>query len=250
MLQVAILAGGLATRLRPLTKKIPKILLDVAGRPFAEWQVELLRRNGVERIVYCLGFLGEQVQTALGDGSRWGMTFDYISDGPRLLGTGGAIKRAAPLLDDSFIVMYGDSYLPCDMPPIEERFHASGKSGLMTVFRNEGLWDTSNVAFTDGKILRYHKEQLTPDMAYIDYGLGVLRRDVLDRYPADAPLDLARVYQDLLQEDNLAGYEVNQRFYEIGSREGLEELSEYLKRGMDRINRMNRIGGPSAASNG
>jgi len=228
MLQVAILAGGLATRLRPLTEKIPKILLDVAGRPFAEWQVELLRRNGVERIVYCLGFLGEQVQDALGDGSRWDMTFDYVSDGPRLLGTGGALKRAVPLLDESFFVMYGDSYLPCDLPPVEESFLASSKSGLMTVFRNEGQWDTSNVAFADGEILRYHKEQLTPDMAYIDYGLGVLRRDVFDRYPADTPLDLATVYQDLLAEDQLAGYEVNQRFYEIGSRAGLEELSSFL----------------------
>ena len=231
MLQVAILAGGLATRLRPLTEKIPKILLDVAGRPFAEWQVELLRRNGVARIVYCLGFLGEQVQDALGDGSRWDMTFDYVSDGPRLLGTGGALKRAVPLLDESFFVMYGDSYLPCAMPPIEDSFFGSGKSGLMTVFRNEGQWDTSNVAFADGRILRYNKQQLTPDMAYIDYGLGVLSKDVFDRYPADTPLDLATVYQDLLQEDQLAGYEVDQRFYEIGSHVGLEELSEYLKRG-------------------
>lgn len=234
-LQVAILAGGLATRLRPLTEKIPKILLDVAGRPFAEWQVELLRRNGVSRIVYCLGFLGEQVQDALGDGSRWDMTFNYISDGPRLLGTGGALKRAVPLLDESFFVMYGDSYLPCGMQPVEESFLASGKSGLMTVFRNEGQWDTSNVAFADGKIFRYHKEQLTLDMAYIDYGLGVLRKDVFDRYPEDTPLDLATVYQDLLRDKQLAGYEVSQRFYEIGSHAGLEELSEYLKEASDDI---------------
>ena len=221
--------------MRPLTEEIPKILLEVAGRPFAEWQVELLRRNGVERIVYCLGFLGEQVQDALGDGSRWGMSFDYVSDGPRLLGTGGALKRAVPLLDESFFVMYGDSYLPCAMPPVEESFLTSGKSGLMTVFRNEGQWDTSNVAFADGEILRYHKKQLTSDMAYIDYGLGVLSKDVFNRYPADTPLDLATVYQDLLQEDQLAGYEVDQRFYEIGSHVGLEELSEYLKEISDDI---------------
>jgi NDP-sugar pyrophosphorylase family protein len=227
---VAILAGGLATRLRPLTEEIPKILLDVAGKPFAEHQIELLRRNGVRKVVYCVAYRGEQVQAALGDGRRWGMEFRYVSDWPRLLGTGGALKHARALLGEAFFVLYGDSYLPCAYVPIEEAFRRSGKSGLMTVFRNDDQWDRSNVRFVGGRIVKYNKAVRSPDMCHIDYGLGILRGRALDRYPEGEALDLATIYQDLLAAEDLAGYEVAERFYEIGSPEGLRELSEYLGR--------------------
>jgi len=229
-LPLAILAGGLATRLRPLTEKIPKSLVEVAGKPFIVWQIELLRRNGVAHLVLCLGYLGGQVQAELGDGSRWGMQVDYIFDGPRLLGTGGALRRALPRLGEAFFVLYGDSYLDCDYAAVESAFRASGKLGLMTVFRNANLWDRSNVIFENGRIQCYDKKNLVPEMKHIDYGLGVLQASALERYPADRMLDLATVYQDLLAHDQLAGYEVSQRFYEIGSPAGLQETRDYILR--------------------
>lgn len=227
-LPVAILAGGLATRLRPITERVPKALVEVAGKPFAEHQLELLCSHGLTDIVFCLGYLGEQVQARLGDGGRWGARIRYSFDGPRLLGTGGALINALPLLGDGFLVLYGDSYLECDYAAVERAFRASGRQGLMTVFRNGGELDRSNVLFQDGRILRYDKRNPSPDMQHIDYGLGALRASSLASYPADRPLDLATVYQDLLAKDQLAALEVTQRFYEIGSLEGLRETELHL----------------------
>jgi NDP-sugar pyrophosphorylase family protein len=226
-LPVAILAGGLATRLRPLTERIPKSLVDVAGRPFVEHQLELLRRHGITRVVLCIGFLGEMVQAALGADYR-GMSMHYVFDGPSLLGTGGALKQARPLLGEAFLVLYGDSYLECDYAAVEQTFLESGKSGLMTVLHNANQWDRSNVLFAEGQILRYDKRRPSPDMQHIDYGLGALRVQALTAYPDDRPLDLATVYQDLVHQGQLAGYVVTQRFYEIGSPGGLEETRRYL----------------------
>jgi NDP-sugar pyrophosphorylase family protein len=225
---VAILAGGLSMRLRPLTEKTPKSLVEVAGKPFIMHQVELLRRNGVTHLVLCLGYLGEQVEDKLGDGSRWGMQVDYIFDGPVLLGTGGALRRAFPRLGEVFFVLYGDSYLDCDYAAIESAFRTSGKLGLMTVFRNTNLWDKSNVVFGNGRIQLYDKKNLVPEMKHIDYGLGILHASALERYPLDHVLDLATVYKDLLAQDQLVGYEVSQRFYEIGSLAGLQETRDYI----------------------
>ena len=144
---VAILAGGLATRLRPITEKIPKSLVPVAGKPFLAHQLELLHARGIRRAVLCIGHLGEMIQRDFGDGAAFGVKLDYSFDGEKLLGTGGAIKRALPLLGDEFFVLYGDSYLPVEYAPVAEFFHRSGKPGLMTVYRNEGSYDTSNVVF-------------------------------------------------------------------------------------------------------
>jgi NDP-sugar pyrophosphorylase family protein len=227
-LPVAILAGGLATRLHPLTKQIPKVLVDVNGEPFAAHQLRLLRRHGLTYVVFCVGYLGEQVVDALGDGSRWGMELRYVFDGPRLLGTGGALRRALAELGEAFLVLYGDSYLDCDYTAVAQAFTRSGRLGLMTVFRNAGEWDSSNVVFEAGEIRRYDKNRRTPEMRYIDYGLGALRAAAFDPYPADAPLDLAVVYQDLLARGELAAHEVAQRFYEIGSPAGLEETRRFL----------------------
>ncbi len=227
-LPVAILAGGLAARLRPLTERIPKSLVEVAGKPFAVHQLELLRRHGLTDVVFCVGYLGEQVQAALGDGHRWGMNLQYVFDGPTLLGTGGALRRALPWLGEAFFVMYGDSYLDCDYAAAEGAFRASGKLGLMTVFHNANRWDRSNVLFVEGQILRYDKRYPTPDMQHIDYGVGAFRAQAFDAYPEGQPLDLATVYQHLLAQGQLAGFEVAQRFYEIGSPAGLEETRRYL----------------------
>jgi N-acetyl-alpha-D-muramate 1-phosphate uridylyltransferase len=229
-LPVAILAGGLATRLRPTTKRIPKALVEVAGKPFAIHQLELLRRHNLTDVVFCVGYLGEQIQEALGDGGRWGMHLQYVFDGPTLLGTGGALRRALPLLGESFFVLYGDSYLECDYAVVKQAFRHSGKLGLMTVYCNNGLWDRSNVLFDRGHIIRYDKRQRTSDMRHIDYGLGALHARAFDGYPDGAVIDLAEIYRDLLAQDQLAGFEATRRFYEIGSPAGLEETRQYLLR--------------------
>jgi N-acetyl-alpha-D-muramate 1-phosphate uridylyltransferase len=228
MLPVAILAGGLATRLRPITEKIPKALVEVAGVPFIDRQLEYLRDQGVRRVVLCIGYLGEMVQAAIGDGSRFGIDVKYSPDGPTLLGTGGALKRAVPLLGEHFFILYGDSYLPVDFPAIERAFLVSGKPALMTVLKNGDRWDKSNVLYSQNVLLEYNKRTPKPDMAYIDYGLGLMSGQVLDSYPDDAPFDLSDVYHDLSLKGQLVGFEVHERFYEIGSPIGLKETEEYF----------------------
>jgi NDP-sugar pyrophosphorylase family protein len=234
MLPIAILAGGLATRLRPITRTIPKALVEIAGEPFLGHQLRLLSRSGLERAVLCVGYLGEQVRDYAGDGSAFGLHVDYSFDGPQLLGTAGAIRQAMPLLGETFFTIYGDSYLPCDYGDAAQTFLESGKAGLMTVFRNEGRWDSSNVEYAEGRILAYDKANRTPRMRHIDYGLGVFRRRAFDAVPprvmTTRPCDLAAVYQDLLQRGDLAAWEARQRFYEIGSPEGIRELTEFLSR--------------------
>lgn len=229
ILPVAILAGGLATRLRPVTESIPKALIEVAGRPFAEHQLDWLRSQGIQNVRFLVGHRGEMIRDVLGNGSRWNLRIEYIFDGTRLLGTGGALRRALPSLGPAFFVMYGDSYLRCDLAAIQQAFESSGLDALMTVFRNENRWDRSNVEFAAGRILRYDKKNQTPAMKHIDYGLGILTAPALADYPADEPFDLAVVYRDLLLAGRLAAAEVTERFYEIGSPEGLEEMRAVLE---------------------
>jgi NDP-sugar pyrophosphorylase family protein len=225
MLPVAILAGGLATRLGPLTEKTPKSLIPVAGEPFIAHQLRLLRRSGIQHVILCVGHLGEMIESAVGTGSAFGMKIEYSYDGAKLLGTAGAIRSALPKLGADFFVLYGDSYLPCDYAAVEREFVSSGKLGLMTVFRNDGRWDTSNVEFEHGEILAYSKKNRTPRMRYIDYGLGVFKAEAFERTTAS---DLADVYADLLHDVQLAAVEVRERFYEIGSPAGLQELESLL----------------------
>jgi NDP-sugar pyrophosphorylase family protein len=229
-LAVAILAGGLATRLGPITEAIPKALVEVAGRPFVAHQLALLRAAGIRRIVLCVAHLAEQIEAVVGDGGAYGLEVVYSHDGGRLLGTGGALRRALPLLGDRFLVLYGDSYLTCDYAAIAHAFELSGKLGLMTVFRNDGCYDRSNVSFRNGRIVRYDKAPDLPDMTHIDYGLGGLAAEAFAQSPTDGRLDLAAVYQDLLARDQLAGYEVHERFYEIGSPAGLDDTRRLLSK--------------------
>ena len=226
---LALLAGGLATRMRPLTQTIPKSLLEVAGKPFLDHQLAMFARQGVRHVVICAGFLGEQMRDFAGDGAKWGLSIEWSFDGDQLLGTGGALMRALPLLGEEFLVTYGDSYLDEPFAPIVEAFHASGQPALMTVLRNDGLWDTSNIEFEGGRLLRYDKVGLTPAMRHIDYGLQVLRKEALAGWPAGQKLDLATVYTALVEAGRMAGYETTRRFYEIGSLQGLAELDALLK---------------------
>ena len=228
MLPIAILAGGLATRLRPVTEKIPKCLIEINGEPFLAHQLRLLHDRAIRRVVLCVGYLGEMVEAYAGDGSRFGMEIRYSADGPTLRGTAGAIVHALPLLEERFFVLYGDSYLPCDYAAVERAFLQSGLPALMTVYHNRDQWDASNVRFEDGRILAYNKKLRTPEMRYIDYGLGAFRRSAFSGVPAEGTSDLADLYDRLLGEGALAGCEVRERFYETGSFQGIQELSAYL----------------------
>jgi MurNAc alpha-1-phosphate uridylyltransferase len=229
MLPVVIIAGGLATRLRPLTTTIPKSLVDINGEPFVIHQLRLLQRQGITDVEMCLGYLGEQIIDVVGDGSLFGMNINYVFDGEILLGTAGAIKRALPNLDDTFFVLNGDSYLPCDYFAVQQAFLNSGKTAQMTVFRNEGKWDTSNVEFGDNEIICYDKINRTPRMLHIDYGLEIFTKKAFVNVPDNEPYDLVPVYQELIKKQQLAAYEVFERFYENGSFSGITELSEYLE---------------------
>ena len=230
-LPVALLAGGMATRLRPITEKIPKLLVEVAGEPFFSHQLRLLKKNGLTRIVLCVGYLGEMIVEQYGDGSKWGVQIDYSFDGDTLLGTGGALIRALPQLGDAFYVLYGDSYLPINYQAVGRAFLDFGKLGLMTVFENHEAYDASNVWYEGGRIRHYSKQEKLPQMKHIDYGLGVFRAAAFDPYPRGAVVDLATVQTDLVRRGELAGYEMPSRFYEIGSHAGLAELDRLLRAG-------------------
>jgi NDP-sugar pyrophosphorylase family protein len=227
---LALLAGGLATRLRPITEKIPKSMVEVAGEPFIAHQLRLLVREGVSDVVICTGYHGEQIEAYVGDGSTFACHVRYSADGDKPLGTGGALRRALPLLGERFLVMYGDSYLNTHFRSVCEAFSSAGLPALMTVFRNEGRWDTSNVEFADGIVRRYDKLNRTPAMHYIDYGLGVLEAGVVREYPEGAAFDLAELYGGLAGRGMLAGYEIRERFYEIGSPAGLAETDAFIRR--------------------
>ena len=230
--KLVLLAGGKATRLRPVTEAIPKSLLEVAGKPFIDHQLELIKRNNITQVVICVSYLGGQVREFVGDGSRYGLKIDYSFDGDTLLGTGGTIKNALDLLDDKFFVMYGDSYLTADFKIISDYFLKRDKSGLMTVFKNKGKWDKSNIDFRNGKIINYDKSIENKNMEYIDYGLGILTKRAFEDFKNDKVFDLEAVYKNLLRKEELLGYEVSERFYEIGSFRGLEETQAFLEKKM------------------
>jgi NDP-sugar pyrophosphorylase family protein len=227
MLPVVILAGGLATRLGELSEKMPKSLIPIAGEPFIFHQLRLLQKSGVEKVVVCVGHLGKMVKQAVGNGSAFGLSVQYSDDGPKLLGTGGALMKALPLIPDYFMVLYGDSYLDVDYREVAKTFLYSGKLALMTVFYNQGLYETSNVIF-DGKLVRvYDKVKPAPAMDYVDYGLNGLSKDALTERSIEK-FDLSELFTELSLKKQLAGYEIKDRFFEIGSKEGISDLEKYL----------------------
>ena len=225
---VLILCGGLATRLQPITKTIPKSLVMVNNKPMLQYQLDMLQKQGIRHVVLCVGYLGEMIQDTFGDKYR-DILLEYSFDGPKLIGTGGAIKKAYSKLSDTFFVLYGDSYLPVEYKPILEYFHTTNKEGLMTLFKNDNLYDTSNVVFKNNQIICYDKKNKITDMNYIDYGLSIFNVSVFKTYPADCSFDLSQVMVNLVNNKQLAGYEVFNRFYEMGSINGLNELELYLK---------------------
>lgn len=227
-LPVCILAGGLGTRLGSLAADRPKALVPVAGEPFVLHQLRGLAAAGVPRIVLCVGHLGEQVEAEVG-AARFGMPIAYAHDGPRALGTAGALRAALPLLGDAFLVLYGDTLLQVDFAAVERSFLESPAPALMTVLRNEDRWDRSNVVVRDGLVAVYDKHATHPGMHWIDYGLGALHRSALDAAGPDEP-DLSAVQRALAAQGNLAAHEVFDRFHEIGTPEALAETEAFLTR--------------------
>ena len=215
--------------MHPITKTIPKALVPVAGRPFIQWQLEYLRDQGVSRVVLCTGYRSNQIEKTVGNGSQLGIVVDYSHDGTTLLGTGGALGKALPLLGPKFFVLYGDSFLPVNFSRVEQAYNDSDRPGLMTVYRNEGELDTNNADFKDGLVLEYNKAKPRQDMVYIDYGLGVLSKSVVEKFYQEKIFDLGTIYEALANTQQLAGFEVFERFYEIGSPDGLAQTEEFLR---------------------
>lgn len=233
-MQVAILAGGKGTRMGELAAAKPKLLLSVAGRPFADHMLELLARAGVDRVALCIGHLGEQIRAYVADGANWGLEVVYVDEGDELRGTAGALRLASEqgVLAPEFGVIYGDSYLRFDLRRAWQRFAAADADMLMCVIRNADRWDRSNATVSGGKVTRYEKgltDPLTEGLDHIDYGFSILARDrTLPLLETVQPLDLADLYSKLATRGRIEAFEVRERFYEIGSPAGLAELDELL----------------------
>jgi MurNAc alpha-1-phosphate uridylyltransferase len=229
--QAVVLAGGLATRMLPRTETVPKAMLEVAGRPFVDWQLELLARTGIREVVMCIAHLGDRIRAHVGDGSRYGLAVAWSEEAPgQLLGTAGAIRAALPLLADTFVVTYGDSYLPFDYSaPCRMLVEHPDCDGVMAVFHNANKWDTSNV-ITDGTwVARYEKDAKDPGFDHVDYGATALRRDVIAAIPAGKVYGLDTIQRDLASKHRLRALVARERFFEIGSPDGLADLDEHLR---------------------
>jgi NDP-sugar pyrophosphorylase family protein len=234
-MQCVILAGGMATRMRPLTDNIPKLLIPVHGRPFAYHQLNWLKKKGVTEVLLSIGYLGDQIREYVGEGERFGLKVEYVDEGTELRGTGGALRLAfdEDKLQENFMVTYGDSFLTVDYQDVFSKFLFSGKSALMTVFQNNGKWDTSNVWFENHAVTLYDKYKKHPEHAgklqYIDYGLSAMKREVVEeRISSNTKSDLADLFYQLSREGELEGCLVKERFYEIGSPEGLSDFTKYV----------------------
>jgi NDP-sugar pyrophosphorylase family protein len=228
---IAILAGGLATRLGEVAKGTPKSLVDVGGRPFLAWQLDLLHAQGVDDVVLCVGHLGEQIEARIPAIAPAGMRVRFSYDGAVRRGTGGALAQALPLFGDPFLVMYGDSYLRCDYRAVLERLSnapAPGALGVMTVFENQNQFDSSNVRFEHDRVLEYSKTHKTPHMRHIDWGLGVFRHAAFTQFASRPEFDLAELYEALVRSRQLIAVEVESRFYEVGSPEGLNDFRAFI----------------------
>jgi NDP-sugar pyrophosphorylase family protein len=234
-MQAVILAGGLGTRLKPVTEKIPKAMISIRGKPFLEHQLNLLKRHDISDVVLCIGYLGEKIKKHFGDGEKFGVKIRYSEETGGLLGTAGAIKKARDLLDDVFFVTYGDAYLILDYQNVMRYFKKTNKLGLMVVYKNFDKYDKSNVVVEGDLVKIYTKKKKFPNMVYIDFGVSVLRKKALDLIPEGKVADLEELYQELIRRKELLAFETNQRFYEIGGPDGLREFERLISSGRMKI---------------
>ena len=227
-MQVAILAGGLATRLGRLTNGQPKSMVPISGKPFLQYQLDLLRRSGVADVVLCIGYLGEQIESYFGDGNKFGVNIKYSRE-DKLLGTAGALKNARDLLNDIFFTIYGDSYLFLDFAACMSYFKSQGKLALMTVYKNYDRYDKSNTAVEGNLVRKFSKRERTRDSIYIEYGANIFRKRVLEVIPENESYSLDDLFPRLIEKKELLAFEVKERFYEIGSLQGLKDFEEFAK---------------------
>lgn len=228
-MQIVILCGGKATRLYPLTKKIPKSMIKVEGKPFLEYQLNLLKKNGILDIILCVGHKAQQIKKYFRNGKKFGLKIKYSSDEKRPLGTGGALKKAENLLEDIFLVMYGDSYLPFNFQKAIEFFKKFDKPGMMVAYKNLNKYEPSNVEVEKNLVKSYSKKKKTKKMKYIDYGVSIFKKEALKFIPKNQVYDLSQLYRDLIKKRQLLAYPAEKRFYQIGSPNGLEEFKKYIK---------------------
>jgi len=230
MLPLAILVGGYGTRLGSLTKEVPKCLIEINGRPFVDWQLDLLVANGFSNFVFCVSYKSKMIQDYLGDGANRGISIQFSTDGSTQLGTGGAIQKALSKLGDNFGVIYGDSYLPINYLAVEQDFLLSKAKALMTVYQNNNQFDASNVEFVEGKLVKYAKNGQNENMRHIDYGITFFQAEVFYSWKNQLNFDLSSVCSQLSVNGQLYGFEVFERFYEIGSVKGIRDFSTYLRK--------------------
>ena len=226
-LSVAILAGGLGKRLGNLTKETPKALIDISGKPFIAYQLDYLRKEGFKNVTICSSYLSDKIKKYVGDGSKFNLNISYSEDGPKLLGTGGCIKKASKKQDNSFFILFGDTFLPINYSIIEKAFFKQGNPALMTILKNHNQCDKSNAHFENNLVV-YNKKKPKKYMKYIDYGLSVVNNSIFKEFPDNKHFDISDVFQKLSEKKLLSGYEVKERFYEIGSTKGLKETIKFL----------------------
>ncbi|MEW6221778.1 MAG: sugar phosphate nucleotidyltransferase [Candidatus Hadarchaeota archaeon] len=234
-MQAVILAGGIGTRLKPLTEKVPKTMIPVYGRPFLEYQLSLLKRSGISNVVLCIGYLGSKIKKHFGNGEKFGLKISYSEEGNKLLGTAGALKKAERLLEDEFFVTYGDAYLMLDYRGVMQRFKKSKKLGLMVVYKNFDKYDRSNVVVGGGLVKVYSKKRKAPGMVYIDFGVSAFRKEALALVPKNKVVDLEDLNQKLIEKGELLAFETDQRFYEVGGPESLKEFEALMSSGKIKI---------------
>ncbi|KYK22480.1 hypothetical protein AYK24_02070 [Thermoplasmatales archaeon SG8-52-4] len=228
-MQMVILCGGLATRLGKYSKNTPKSMIDIEGKPFLEYQIEILKKHSIKDILLCVGHLSDEIRRYFGNGSKFDVNIKYSYDGYKLLGPIGAVKNAEPLLENIFFIMYGDSYIKVDFQKVYSKFIKHNKLGLMTVFKNYDKYDKSNIAVENDLVVDYKKSNRTKEIVYIDYGMSVLRKESLDYVPKDEFFSTDKFFSNLINIRQLLAFEVKNRFYHIGNPDSLEEFRSFIR---------------------
>jgi NDP-sugar pyrophosphorylase family protein len=227
-MQMVILCGGLATRLGDIAKNTPKSMIDIQGKPFLEHQIEQLKKHQVKDIVLCVDYLSEKIETYFGNGKKFDVNIQYSHDGDKPLGPIGALKKAEPFLNDVFFTMYGDSYVFVDYKKAYNQFIKQDKLAMMIAYQNYDKYDKSNLVIKNGKMIQYGGKK-TKDMNYIDYGVSIFRKNILEQIPSNTFFSTKDLYTNLVEKEQLLAFEVSKRFYHIGNPESLEELRKYIE---------------------
>lgn len=235
-MQAVILAGGLGTRLRPLTLDTPKPMIKIAGKPFLEYKLRHLKRNGFRDFVLCVGYKSEVIEEYFESGDKLGISISYSNDGETQRGPVGALKHASELLENEFMVTYGDDFLRLDYACFQREFCSSGKLGMMAVLENHSKYGKSDILVENGLVTGYDKVRQLSGMIWINFGATLLKKSTLKFIPDEMPIEEEQFYRLLIAERELAAFVVTERFYEIGSIPGLQEFEKFALENPDLLN--------------